>query len=223
MSSIPLEELIKTNLENYEARYDSNDWARMETVLGTTPDSRPFNWKPVLIVLIVLGLAGGGYVLFTTVDFSKSFSKSTTPPSTTPTVVKKAPVTPPVKTETPRPTPVINVDSIRRAEEAKSAAALAAKEEEERIQREEAEKEEARLKKERRKEEPSKEDIELRRARRRAMANADSNKTNNNSSNESAKEQDKPKSTHIGLNIFSTMNADSLKKYQEKVKKDSTK
>ena len=91
MSSIPLEELIKTNLENYEARYDSNDWARMETVLGTTPDSRPFNWKPVLIVFIVLGLLGGGYVLFTTVDFSKSVSKSTTPTITTPTVVKKTP------------------------------------------------------------------------------------------------------------------------------------
>ena len=226
MSSIPLEELIKTNLENYEARYDSNDWARMETVLGTTPDSRPFNWKPVLIVLIVLGLAGGGYVLFTTVDFSKILSKST-PVSTPPAVVKKAPVTPPVKTETPRPTPVINVDSIRQAEEAKAAAALAAKEEEERVQREEAEKEEVRLKKERRKEkeEPTKEEIELRRARRRALANADSGKTNNTSSTETTKEteKEKTKSTHIGLNIFSTMNADSLKKYQEKAKKDSTK
>ena len=61
MSSIPLEELIKTNLENYEARYDSNDWARMETVLGSTPDSAPFNWKPVLIIVVVLGLLGGGY------------------------------------------------------------------------------------------------------------------------------------------------------------------
>jgi type IV secretory pathway VirB10-like protein len=230
MSSIPLEELIKTNLENYEARYDSNDWARMETVLGTAPDSRPFNWKPLLIAVIVLGLVGGGYVLFTTVDFSKILSKSTPAATPTPAVVKKTPVTPPKKTETPAtppPAPVINIntDSIRQAEEAKAAAALAAKEEEERIQREEAEKEEARLKKERRreKEEPTKEEIELRRARRRAMANADSNKTNNNSSNESAKEQDKPKSTHIGLNIFSTMNADSLKKYQEKVKKDSTK
>ncbi len=227
MSSIPLEELIKTNLENYEARYDSNDWTRMETVLGTTPDSRPFNWKPVLIVFIVLGLLGGGYVLFTTVDFSKILSKST-PVSTPPAVVKKAPVIPPKKTITPTPpptpAPVVNTDSIRQAEEAAAAAALAAKEEEERKQREEAEKEEARLKKERRKEkeEPTKEEIELRRARRRAMANADSGKTNT-SSNESTKEAEKPKSTHIGLNIFSTMNADSLKKYQEKAKKDSTK
>lgn len=133
----------------------------METVLGTAPDSRPFNWKPVLIVFIVLGLLGGGYVLFTTVDFSKMVSKSTPAATPTPAVVKKTPVTPPKKTETPTPPPtpvVINTDSIRQAEEAKAAAALAAKEEEERKQREEAEKEEARLKKERRKEkeEPTK-------------------------------------------------------------------
>lgn len=224
MSSIPLEELVKNSLESYEARYDSNDWSRMETMLGTTPDSAPFNWKPVLIIVTILALLGGGYVLFTTIDFSKPASS---PNPETP-VVKQQPVAPTIKkVETPPPAPVVNTDSIRQAEEAAAAAALAAKEEEDRKQREEAEKEEARLKKERRreKEEPTKEEIELRRARRRALATSDSGKTKNDSSNEVAKEpeKEKTKSTHIGFNIFSTMNADSLKKYQEKAKKDSTK
>lgn len=224
MSTITLEEQIKNNLANYESR-EANDWPRMETMLGATPDSSPFNWKPVVIVAIILGLLGGGYVAFTTIDFSRPAAKSTPAP----TVVKKQPEAP-VKKAVPPPTPVaapvVNTDSIRKAEEAAAAAALAAKEEEERQQREIAEKEEARLKKEKRKEreqantKDNKEDVELRRVRRRSFDNPDSNKTSTSSKEEKPTEK---KNTHIGLNIFSTINADSLKKALEKSKKDSVK
>jgi type IV secretory pathway VirB10-like protein len=225
MSSVSLEEIVKNNLATYESR-EANDWARMETMLGATPDSSPFNWKPVLIVAIVLGVLGGGYVAFTSIDFSKMFSKSK--PTETP-IVKKQPEAP-VKKVVPPPTPapapapvVVNTDSIKKAEEEAAAVALAAKEEEERQQREIAEKEEARLKKERRKEkqESNKEEVDLRRTRRRSFENTDSNKTTQSTSKEEKAAE--KKNTHIGLNIFSTINADSLKKALEKSKKDSVK
>ncbi|HET6227845.1 MAG TPA: hypothetical protein VFF27_16290 [Bacteroidia bacterium] len=227
MSGVPLEELVKNSLATYEARYDSNDWTRMETMLGTTPDSSPFNWKPVIIVAIVLGLLGGGYLAFTSIDFSKPTAKSK--PVETPAVVKKQPAAP-VKKEVPPPAPVVapivNTDSIKKAEEAAAAAALAAKEEEERQQREIAEKEEARLKKEKRREKEqtsSKEEVDLRRVRRRTFDSPDSNKTTQSTSKEEKVSEKKEKNTHIGLNIFSTLNADSLKKALEKSKKDSVK
>lgn len=225
MSSIPLEEIVKNNLGNYEARYDANDWGRMEAMLGTTTDSSTFNWKPVLIIIIVLAVLGGGYAVFTNIDFSKHTEKEVATPaiSTPPPVVKKT-VTPPVKKDAPSPVIIrpVNVDSIKKVIED----ARIAKEEEDRKAAEEAEKEEARLKKERKKEEPTKEELEAREARRaKRRALADSNKTKEDSSKALIKEpkKEKSKSSGIGLNIFSTFNADSLKKYQEKLKKDSVK
>ncbi len=220
MNSRQLEEVVKNNLMNYEARYDANDWNRMEGMLGTTTDSKPFNWKLVLIIVLVLGVLGGGYAIFTTIDFSKPAEKPVSAP-----VVKKT-VTPPVKTVTPPviAPPVINQDSLRQAEEE---ARIAKEEEEQKVKLETEKEEEARIRTERRKrEEPSKEEIELRRARRRALATSDSGKTKEDSSRASVKEpqkKEKSKSSGIGLNIFSTFNADSLKKYQEKLKKDSIK
>lgn len=226
MSSIPLEEIVKNNLGNYEARYDANDWGRMEAMLGTTTDSSTFNWKPVLIIFVILAALGGGYAVFTNIDFSKTSTpaeKQVTTPSTPP-VVKKT-IAPVVKKEVPPPVvtpPAINTDSLKKFEED----TRLAKEEEERKARLEAEKEEERLKKERKREEPTKEELEAREARRaKRRALADSNKTKEDSSKAIVKEpkKEKSKSSGIGLNIFSTFNADSLKKYQEKLKKDSVK
>lgn len=225
MSSISLEEIVKNNLGHYEARYDANDWGRMEAMLGTTTDSRAFNWKPLFIIFIVLGVLGGGYVLFTNIDFSKPVTKESIPgtstPAPAPTVVKKT-VTPPEKKNTPPPVIIrpINVDSIKKVLED----ARIAKEEEDRKAIEDAAKEEARLKKERKREEPTKEELEAREARRaKRRALADSNKTKEDSSKVKEPRKEKSKSSGIGLNIFSTFNADSLKKYQEKLKKDSVK
>lgn len=227
MSSIPLEEIVKNSLGNYEARYDANDWSRMEAMLGTTTDSSTFNWKPVLIVFIIVAALGGGYAVFTNIDFSKSASpaeKEATTPNTPPPVVKKT-IAPVVK-EVPPPVvapPAINEDSLKKFEEDTR---LAKEEEDRKARLEEEREEEARLKKERKREEPTKEELEAReakRARRRALA--DSNKTKEDSSKATVKEpkKEKSKSSGIGLNIFSTFNADSLKKYQEKLKKDSVK
>jgi type IV secretory pathway VirB10-like protein len=223
MSSSSLEEIVKTNLGNYEARYDANDWGRMEAMLGTTTDSNTFNWKPVLIIFIVVAVLGGGYAIFTHIDFSRPVEKAAAPAP--PPVVKKT-ITPTVKKVVPPPVvtpPPINQDSLKKLEED----TRIAKEEEERKARLEAKKvEEARLKKERKREEPTKEELEAREARRaKRRALADSNKTKEDSSRTSVKEpkKEKQKSSGIGLNIFSTFNADSLRKYQEKLKNDSVK
>ena len=244
MSSVSLEEVVKSNLANYEARYDANDWSRMESMLVTTPDSSPFNWKPVLITFVALIVLGGGYAVYTTIDFSKPAEKpaSNTPP---PVVKKQTPA--PVKKTVPPPvvhTPVINADSLKQFEEA----AAIAKAEEERKETELREKEERRERENRkekiseREKEPvekkerkelSKEELELKRARRRALATSDSGKTDSDSgrtsesskqrTRESEKKEKAKSSSSVGLNIFSTFNADSLKKYQEKSKKDSVK
>lgn len=229
MSSLQLEDIIKNSLANYEARYDSNDWSRMENLLGTTPDSRPFNWKPVLIVVAVLVVVGGAYALFSTLDFSKSTEK---PAVYTPTRVVKKQSVQPVQKQVPPPvvTPIINEDSLRQAEEEMN---IAKENEAERNQ--EVVSKEPEVKKE--KKELSKEEIELRRARRRAMATADSNKTNEESkTNETSKDtaenvvketkehhkKEKTKTSSVGFNIFSTLNADSLKKAQERLKNNDS-
>ena len=74
------------------------------------------------------------------------------------------------------------------------------------------------------KKELSKEELELRRARRRALAASDSGKTSEGPKEKAKEPEKKAKpASSVGLNIFSTFNADSLKKYQEKLKKDSVK
>lgn len=226
MNSVQLEEIVKNNLANYEARYDANDWSRMEGLLGAAPDSSSFNWKPVLIVFIVCIFLGGAYALYTYLDFSGNDAKKSS--TYTPPVVKKpapspakkiVPViaAPPVDTvvkdehqdepavnQTPEEIPVTKSES---------------KPEKEKINSEDSEKEIQR----------KKEESEARRARRKALAAAkDSAKEADSSSKEvtrktEKKEKEKAKSSSVGFNIFSTINADSLKKYQERLKKDSVK
>jgi type IV secretory pathway VirB10-like protein len=227
MNSLQLEDIVKNNLANYEARYDANDWSRMEAMLGAAPDSSSFNWKPVLIVFIVCIFLGGAYALYTYLDFSGSTQK---PLPYTPPVAKKPTVTPPTK----KIVPVITtppVDTVFKDEhedepvitspdEETTVARSESKPEKEKIVSEDSEKELQR----------KKEESEARRARRRALAAAaDSAKAAEptkdlSKKNEKSEKKEKTKSSSaIGFNIFSTINADSLKKYQERMKKDSVK
>src|SRR4051812_6384018 len=91
MNSIQLEDIVKNNLAHYEARYDANDWSRMEGLLGAAPDSSSFNWKPVLIIFILCIFLGGGYAFYTYLDFSGTAQK---PSTYTPPVPKKPAVIP---------------------------------------------------------------------------------------------------------------------------------
>lgn len=225
MNSVQLEDIIKNNLANYEARYDANDWSRMEGLLGAAPDSSSFNWKPVLIIFILCIFLGGGYALYTYLDFSGSAQK---PSIYTPPAAKKPAVTP-----TKKIVPVITappVDTVIKDEHLEEPIVTQTEEipvtkteskpEKEKISSEDSEKEIQR----------KKEESEARRARRKALAAAnDSAKGTDSSRSETRKtekteKKEKAKSTStIGFNIFSTINADSLKKYQERMKKDSVK
>jgi hypothetical protein len=224
MNSIQLEDIVKNNLANYEARYDANDWSRMEGMLGAAPDSSSFNWKPVLIIFIVSIFLGGAYALYTYLDFSGATQK---PSSYTPSVAKK-PATPPAKKIVPVITPP-PVDTIFKDEheeepvvtqpaEETAVARSESKPEKEKIVSEDSEKEIQR----------KKEESEVRRARRKALAAAKDSAKGADDSKETTrktekKEKEKGKSSTVGFNIFSAINADSLKKYQERLKKDSVK
>jgi type IV secretory pathway VirB10-like protein len=226
MNSIQLEDIVKNNLANYEARYDANDWARMEGMLGAAPDSSSFNWKPVLIIFIVCIFLGGAYALYTYLDFSGSAQK---PSLYTPPVAKKPTVTPPAK----KIVPVITTPLVDTVFKGEDEPVVTPPDEETTVARSESkpEKEKIVVSEDSEKEiQRKKEESEARRARRKALAAAaDSTKAADGSKelsrkNEKSEKKEKTKnSSAIGFNIFSTINADSLKKYQERLKKDSVK
>jgi hypothetical protein len=226
MNSIQLEDIVKSNLANYEARYDANDWSRMEGLLGAAPDSSSFNWKPVLIIFILCIFLGSGYALYTYLDFSGSEQK---PSMYTPPAPRKPAVTPAKKIVPVVTTPSVDTvlkdehleePVVNQTDEEVTVAKAESKPEKEKVVSEDSEKEIQR----------KKEESEARRARRKALAAANdsakgtdsSAETRKNEKNTEKKEKAKNTST-IGFNIFSTINADSLKKYQERLKKDSVK
>lgn len=239
-NSVTLEEVIKNSLVNYEARYDANDWAHMESMLGTTPTSSSFSWKPAFTVMIVLLLLGGGYIIFTTLNFNKIAEKPIPlekPPVKTkkPTqenpaktiVIPPAQPTPAPVTEEPKQ-PVKQEIPVVTKTENKPEKEVARSQEDKATEEGKAEK--AAQRKKEREELTKKEEREAKRARKKAVA--DSLKNIGVAEKETEKKTDEKEpekkvkaktSTGIGWNIFSTINADSLKKYRERVKKDSVK
>jgi hypothetical protein len=226
MNSIQLEDIVKNNLANYEAGYDANDWSRMEGLLGAAPDSSSFNWKPVLIIFILCIFLGGGYSLYTYLDFSGSEQRPSTytPPTPKKPAVTTAKKIVPVITTPPLDTTFkdehVEEPIVNQTDEEVTVAKAETKPEKEKIASEDSEKEIQR----------KKEESEARRARRKALAATTDSAKGTDSSSETRKSEkntdkkEKTKSTStIGFNIFSTINADSLKKYQERLKKDSVK
>jgi hypothetical protein len=107
-----LDETIKSTLNDYEAKYDPSDWARMETMLDAAPKAVSFKWSHAITVVIGIVVIGGCYALFNFLSKSKpAETKVETPvsPKTDPPVQKTLPVTPPpvtVKKPAPETTSV---------------------------------------------------------------------------------------------------------------------
>lgn len=94
-----LDETLKENLSNYDAKYDSGDWARMERMLDAAPKSIAPKGSYNMAIIIGGIVLVGGFAIYKGVT-SSSDSK---PESTTETEI----TTPEVKTETAaKPAPV---------------------------------------------------------------------------------------------------------------------
>ena len=103
-----LDETVKENLSNYDAKYDSGDWARMERMLDATPKTIVKTGSYNMALIIGGIVLVGGFAIYKGVTSSKPTSENTTEtPITTPetkieTVAKPAPVaTNTVTTTTP--------------------------------------------------------------------------------------------------------------------------
>ena len=75
-----LDETIKDSLSNYDAKYDSGDWARMERMLEATPKSMaPKGSNTIALILGVVVLVGG-FLIYKGINSSKKSEETTVAP-----------------------------------------------------------------------------------------------------------------------------------------------
>lgn len=106
-----LDETIKDNLSNYDAKYDSGDWARMERMLDATPKSIVKTGSYNMALIIGGVILVGGFVIYKGISSSKTTTENTTEtPVTTPepkTEIISKPVPAPVVTNTVTTAPIV--------------------------------------------------------------------------------------------------------------------
>lgn len=252
-----LDELVKQTLSNYESAATASDWPKMENLLGAAPKIVAPSFKfPSLgvsgegagflksifssyIFIVVLMLAGGGYLLYTILKAPKQDVKVTAaPPSDSalsktdvgPAVISNA--MPPENKTTEVITPELNKDSVAavKSEPAKEEkkAELEAEKKETKEEREKREAKEAKEKKEaeltEKKEKERKEKIEADKLKsEKKKEEAKKAEKEKKEKERLAKEKEKkeaPKETlkksnnPVGLNFLRSVNLDSLKKQQ---------
>lgn len=137
-----LDETIKDNLSNYDAKYDAGDWSRMERMLDATPKSITPKGSYNMAIIIGGIVLVGGFAIYkgvtsssTTTDTATEAEIPVTPienkietapkpaPATivTNTVTTTTPIVPEVKTTIPEvKTTVAAVDTKTKAKETKS-------------------------------------------------------------------------------------------------------
>lgn len=112
-----LDNVIKDALNNYKTTVEVADWARVESALIVIPKKTSFNWKASTMVIVLIGVAIGGYFLYMQFPFTLSISKSgVTKPSeeATPLPAKEINTPTPVS-PTLNKSAVVNNDSINNA------------------------------------------------------------------------------------------------------------
>ena len=73
-----LDETIKDNLSNYDAKYDSGDWARMERMLDATPKSIVKTGSYNMALIIGGVILVGGFAIYKGINSSKTTTENTT-------------------------------------------------------------------------------------------------------------------------------------------------
>lgn len=105
-----LDETIKDSLSNYDAKYDSGDWARMERMLDATPKSMaPKGSNTIALILGVVVLVGG-FLIYKGINSSKKSKETTVAPVELPVEKTAEPITkttpPAAKTKDSEPTSI---------------------------------------------------------------------------------------------------------------------
>lgn len=109
-----LDETIKQSLSDYEAPFDANDWAKMESALAATPQASTFKWSYVIGTFVALVVISGGYLLFNNLS---SFKTNTSAPTNS--IENTAtPVVPPAITK-PKTLPATKIEMPVVVDEAK--------------------------------------------------------------------------------------------------------
>lgn len=248
-----LDELVKQTLSNYESATPVSDWQKMESMLGTAPKIAGSAFKfPSLslagaafvksifssyIFIVVLMLAGGGYLLYTILKAPKQDTALTTAlPADT--VVSTPTVTPAVISDTVHAQntsaseikPEIIKDTVaavetepvkteteevksgkKEIEDKKDTEPTVKKDEkkEKKAEKSEAEKSEAEKLKEKKREEKKEEAKKAEKKEKDRIAKEEKEK------NATPKETLKKSNNPVGLNFLRSVNLDSLKKQQE--------
>lgn len=106
-----LDETIKDNLSNYDAKYDSGDWARMERMLDATPKTIVKTGSYNMALIIGGVILVGGFAIYKGINSSKTTTEHTKEtPVTTPepkTEIISKPVPAPVITNTVTTAPIV--------------------------------------------------------------------------------------------------------------------
>ena len=101
-TSTKFDDKIKQVLSNYQADFDTNDWAKMDSKLNAVSSSNTFNSKYIIRIAVAIALLAGVYFAYTAIDWTKSKPTETIVPEakiekkTEPPVVKKEIIIPPV-------------------------------------------------------------------------------------------------------------------------------
>jgi hypothetical protein len=91
-----LDDAIKKSLSDYEARYDAADWSRMESMLDAAPRAAQFKWSYVLNSVIVVAVLGGCWLVYNTISSEEKVADTKTAveaPAPKAVIVSPTPVT----------------------------------------------------------------------------------------------------------------------------------
>lgn len=83
-----LDETVKDSLSNYDAKYDSGDWARMERMLDATPKSMAPKGSYNIALIVAAVVLVGGFLIYKGIDSSKKPVETAVTPAELP--VEKA-------------------------------------------------------------------------------------------------------------------------------------
>jgi len=103
-----LDVTIKDSLSNYDAKYDSGDWARMERMLDATPKSMAPKGSNTIALILGAVVLVGGFLIYKGIDSSKKSEETTVVPVELPIEKTAEPITkttpPAAKTKDSEPT-----------------------------------------------------------------------------------------------------------------------
>lgn len=98
-----LDEAVKNTLSNYEGKFDAGDWSRMESMLNAAPKSSNMSWSKPLSIIIGIVVIGGSILIYKHTGSSTPAGDKSTETSVTVTPTSEKVKAAPSITSTPPP------------------------------------------------------------------------------------------------------------------------